>query len=260
MPTTAHTTPDDRRRDQRAQEELVGERIGERAEHQRRPARRRGGGARSPARLVVVVGVVEQDRLLAEDERGGRRTSARGRPGRARATTAPWATTVRFIATTSWKCWRGAGEVVGRGDDRPARLASASRRSRRSSWVVMSTPVTGSSRRYRSGSAARARARKTRRRWPPDSEPIWVRAWSAMPTCVERLRARRRDPRGPGRRSGPERAGSDPSSRRPRRSPGSPSRRSRPGARRRRGGPRRPGGAPSTSTVPATARAARRSP
>ena len=32
------------------------------------------------------------------------------------------------------------------------------------------------------GSAASARARKMRRRWPPDSRPIWVLRWSTMPT------------------------------------------------------------------------------
>ena len=61
---------------------------------------------------------------------------------------------------------------MGRGDDRlAARRPAASRRSIRSSWVVASMPVTGSSSRNRSGSAASARARNTRRRWPPDSAP-----------------------------------------------------------------------------------------
>ena len=67
------------------------------------------------------------------------------------------------------------------------RAACASRRSIRSSWVVASIPVTGSSSRNRSGSAARARARNTRRRWPPDRRPIWVRRWRPMSDLLERV-------------------------------------------------------------------------
>ena len=49
---------------------------------------------------------------------------------------------------------------------------------------MASMPVTGSSRRNRSGSAASARARNTRRRWPPESRPICVRRWPSIWTCT----------------------------------------------------------------------------
>ena len=120
--------------------------------------------------LIVVVGVVEHDRLLAEHEQ----VPAVG-PGEdvaiedeRRRTLGDHGLVHRHDVLEPLG---GADEVVRSSRRRSCRApASASRMSRRSSWVVMSTPVTGSSRRYSCGAAARARARKTRRRWPPDSD------------------------------------------------------------------------------------------
>ena len=123
-----------------------------------------------------------------------------------------WAMTRPLMSAAWWnrcaaqiRSWVVAMTVL------PAR-ASPSRTSIRSSWVRASTPVTGSSSRYRSGSAAIARARNTRRRWPPDSAPIWRSTASRHPDRLER----RRDALAVGSAAGSRRnpsARSDPSSR-----------------------------------------------
>ena len=173
VPMTAQTIADEHRRHEAALHEAVGERVGEEADrvHQR-PCR--GSGARR--RLPRRGGGRRRGRAGHRRRAGrgrGRRTSRRGARWSRTSSAGPWATSRPLMNAAWWKrcaaqirSWVVAMTVL------PAR-ASASRTSIRSSWVVASTPVTGSSSRYSSGSAASARARKTRRRWPPDSAPIW---------------------------------------------------------------------------------------
>ena len=183
--------------------------------------------------LIVVVGVVDDHGLDRRRTGGGRHTSASRTSVSRTRLASPWATMVRLTATIERKCWAAdARSWVLAITVLPA-LASASRIRMRSSWVAASTPVTGSSRRYSSGSDASARARKTRRRWPPDRAPIWRWAKSAH---ADLLRARPQRRHGPPHPADGWARGVDtgPSSRRRQRRPESPSPRIRPAVRRPR--------------------------
>ena len=69
------------------------------------------------------------------------------------------------------------------------RFSIAAQQRRRASG---SKPVVGSSRKIRSGSPARARAKSRRRRWPPDSLRTWVFRTSASSTTFEQVAERAR--------------------------------------------------------------------
>ena len=75
---------------------------------------------------------------------------------------------VRFTATTRWKHSAAQARSWVLAITVRHVAASSPSTSMMSSWVVGSMAVTGSSSRKSWASAAMARARNTRRRWPPD--------------------------------------------------------------------------------------------
>ena len=99
------------------------------------------------------------------------------------------------------KCMRRAAEVVGGGDDRPPSLRL---RLEDPHQVFLGRDVHAGDRLVEEVEVGlarpSARARKTRRRCPPDSWPIWRPVASAMPTGLERLAATASRSAAPGER------------------------------------------------------------